>query len=121
MPYPFSEADQGYTTDAAEAKNAQLEAVKKGLDIGEVLIIAVCYAAEVDRQAGSAHPRDLAFGLNTWSSGLKASSPPEAVAEKLGSFDVLDAIAKHYLDRSKFPNMEVRYFAKPLVIEIACV
>lgn len=61
--------------------------------------------AEVDKQAGAAEPNDLGFGLNTWSSGQKASSPEEA--NGLGSFDAIDALIGRYMNRDEYPNVTV--------------
>ncbi len=77
-----------------------------GIKRSEVSIMGPCYFTEEDRDAGSARDDVLLWGDTTWASGFYNTLPRSI--KRNSAFDVLDALVAYYMDRTNFPNLNVR-------------
>ena len=87
--------------------NALVKAISQNSSISpsEISIMAPCFWTELDVQAGAAQPDVLVFGETTWIDGKENVGP--ATISKYSSFRVLDNLIAYYMDRIRFPNLNV--------------
>lgn len=76
-----------------------------GIKRSEVSIMGPCFFTKEDQTAGAAQDGVLLFGDTTWASG-HYNTRPKAV-KKYSAYDVLDALVAYYMDRTRFPNLNV--------------
>ncbi|KAK0212064.1 hypothetical protein DFS33DRAFT_1248379, partial [Desarmillaria ectypa] len=70
-----------------------------------VSILGPCFFTEADLKGGAAQDGQLLWGTTTWISG-HPNIAPDSVSD-FSSFDVLDALVAHYMDKSVYPNLKV--------------
>jgi hypothetical protein len=105
----------GLPIDFNIAHNALIQASQKpdlSVKVEEVSIMSPCFMADIDAKAGAVKDSDLTFGLTTWASGKNAVGPSSA--KDISAYQVLDELVDYYMDRLRFPNLEVRLFTRRL-------
>ncbi|THU77568.1 hypothetical protein K435DRAFT_88044 [Dendrothele bispora CBS 962.96] len=79
------------------------------IDPNTISIMSPCFMAQVDQQAGAANSTNLYWSKTGWFSGTYNEGPN--AKDQISSFDILDNLAAHYLDKSTYPNLEEIVFA----------
>lgn len=77
-----------------------------GVKREEISIMGPCFFDATDLAAGGAQSDQLLWGITTWVSGHYNVGPSNIT--NYSSFDVLDALVSHYLNRATYPNLNVR-------------
>ena len=71
----------------------------------EISIMSPRFLTEADLSAGAAKDGQLLWGKTNWISGSRNVGPGSVTG--VSSFDVLDALVVHYMDRKLYPNLKV--------------
>ncbi|KAK0183697.1 hypothetical protein F5146DRAFT_659584 [Armillaria mellea] len=71
----------------------------------EISIMSPSFLTEVDLSAGAAQDGQLLWGKTNWIGGSRNVGPDSVTG--VSSFDVLDALVAHYMDRKLYPNLKI--------------
>jgi len=105
--FHFFDQELTEATDFNLVNNGLLQAAESFGDVqeNEVSIMAPCFFTEADR-AGAATDQHILFGETTWASGHKSVAPNWFNA--MSSYEVLDRLIAHYMNKAAYPNVQVR-------------